>query len=47
MLQTPATFTPLIRPQAHDDPLTFVFHRGELLLRNEILGLPDRKRWRR
>jgi NAD+ diphosphatase len=41
MLLTPATFTPLIRPPAHDAPLTFVFHRGELLLRNEILGLPD------
>ncbi|MTV39969.1 NAD(+) diphosphatase [Duganella radicis] len=41
MLQTPATFTPTIRPQKHDDPLTFVFHRGELLLRNTVLGLPD------
>jgi NAD+ diphosphatase len=41
MLNTPATFTPLIRPQQHDDPLTFVFHKGELLLRNSILGLPD------
>ncbi|RFP08063.1 MULTISPECIES: NAD(+) diphosphatase [unclassified Duganella] len=43
MLLTPATFTPLIRPRDHDYPLTFVFHRGELLLRNEILGLPDRQ----
>ncbi|SHM98047.1 NAD+ diphosphatase [Duganella sacchari] len=41
MLQTPATFTPLIRPQEHDRPLTFVFHRGELLLRNTVLGLPE------
>lgn len=41
MLQTPATFIPLIRPQQHDEPLTFVFHRGELLLRNNELGLPD------
>jgi NAD+ diphosphatase len=41
MLLTPATFSPLIRPQDHARPLTFVFHRGELLLRNEILGLPD------
>ncbi|MRW84535.1 NAD(+) diphosphatase [Pseudoduganella sp. FT26W] len=40
MLQTPATFQPVIRPQDHDEPLTFVFHRGELLLRNSILGLP-------
>jgi NAD+ diphosphatase len=40
MLQTPATFQPVIRPQEHDEPLTFVFHRGELLLRNTILGLP-------
>jgi len=41
MLLTPATFAPLIRPQDHDNPLTFVFHRGELLLRNATLGLPD------
>lgn len=40
MLQTPATFTPLIRPQQHDETLTFVFHRGELLLRNTDMGLP-------
>jgi NAD+ diphosphatase len=40
MLQTPATFQPVIRPQDHDEALTFVFHRGELLLRNSILGLP-------
>jgi NAD+ diphosphatase len=40
MLQTPATFTPVIRPQHHDETLTFVFHRGELLLRNTNLGLP-------
>ncbi len=43
MLLTPATFTPLIRPAAHEHPLTFVFHRGELLLHNEILGLPDQR----
>ncbi|MYM75929.1 NAD(+) diphosphatase [Duganella sp. FT134W] len=40
MLQTPATFQPLISPQDHDQPITFVFHRGELLLRNNIMGLP-------
>ena len=41
MLQTPATFHPLIRPQDHDQPLTFVFYRGELLLRNSLMGLPE------
>ena len=40
MLSTPATFEPLIRPQAADAPRTFVFHRGELLLNNATLGLP-------
>jgi NAD+ diphosphatase len=41
MLQTPVTFTPLIQPQDHADPLTFVFHHGQLLLRNSTLGLPE------
>jgi len=41
MLLTPATFIPLINPEQHDRALTFVFHRGELLLRNATLGLPD------
>jgi NAD+ diphosphatase len=41
MLHTPATFSPLIRPQEHEQPLTFIVHRGELLLRNSTLGLPD------
>jgi NAD+ diphosphatase len=41
MLHTPATFTPVIRPQDHEQALTFVVHRGELLLRNNVLGLPD------
>ena len=40
MLHTPVTFAPLIRPQDHDEALTFVFHRGELLLRNATLALP-------
>jgi len=40
MLQTPATFQPAIRPLDHPDPLTFVFHRAELLLRNTTLNLP-------
>lgn len=41
MLLTPATFIPLINPEQHDRALTFVFHRGELLLRNATLGLPE------
>jgi NAD+ diphosphatase len=41
MLQTPSTFKPVIRPQANEQPLTFVFHHGQLLLRNSVLGLPD------
>jgi NAD+ diphosphatase len=41
MLQTPAAFTPLILPQAHPDPLSFVFHQGQLLVREEDLALPD------
>ncbi|TFW31088.1 NAD(+) diphosphatase [Duganella callida] len=40
MLHTPAAFAPLIVPKVHDQTLTFVFHRGELLLRNSIMGLP-------
>lgn len=40
MLQTPATFIPSIRPQAAAAPLTFVFHHGQLLLRNSSLSLP-------
>ena len=43
MLHTPAAFTPLIRPQEHADTLTFVFHRGQLLLRNATLGLPEQE----
>lgn len=41
MLQTPASFTPLITRQAHDDPLNFIFHKGKLLLREPALALPD------
>ena len=40
MLQTPATFTPLLTAQAHPDPLTFVFHGGQLLVRAHDLALP-------
>ncbi|MYM36619.1 NAD(+) diphosphatase [Duganella sp. FT94W] len=41
MLHTPATFTPSIAPLSGAPTLTLVFHRGELLLRNESLSLPD------
>jgi NAD+ diphosphatase len=40
MLQTPASFTPLITPQDHPDPLNFVFHQGRLLVREHDLALP-------
>ena len=41
MLQTPAAFVPLITPQQHAAPLTFVFHQGRLLVREDDLGLPE------
>ncbi|MFL6676212.1 MAG: NAD(+) diphosphatase [Massilia sp.] len=41
MLQTPASFMPLMSPQAHPDPLTFLFHQGRLLVREHDLALPD------
>jgi NAD+ diphosphatase len=41
MLQTPHSFTPLIAPQEHDNPLTFLFHGGRLLVREHDLALPD------
>ncbi|MDL2357628.1 MAG: NAD(+) diphosphatase [Pseudomonadota bacterium] len=41
MLQTPASFTPLMAPQDHADPLTFLFHQGKLLVREPELALPD------
>ena len=41
MLQTPASFTPLMAPQEHAEPLTFLFHQGKLLVREEDLSLPD------
>ncbi|WP_317204582.1 NAD(+) diphosphatase [Janthinobacterium sp.] len=41
MLHTPASFIPLLAPQEHAEPLTFVFHRERLLLREADLGLPD------
>jgi NAD+ diphosphatase len=41
MLQTPASFTPLMTRHEHDDPLTFLFHKGKVLLREPDLLLPD------
>jgi NAD+ diphosphatase len=41
MLQTPPNFTPLMAPQAHADPLTFLFHGGRLLVREHDCALPD------
>ena len=41
MLHTPPTFTPLMAPQLHADPLTFVFHGGRLLVREHDAALPD------
>jgi NAD+ diphosphatase len=40
MLQTPASFTPLMSPQEHPDPLSFLFHQGRLLVREHDLALP-------
>jgi NAD+ diphosphatase len=41
MLQTPASFIPLMSAQDDPDPLTFLFHQGRLLLRETDLALPD------
>jgi NAD+ diphosphatase len=41
MLQTPASFTPLMTPQDHPEPLTYLFHQGRLLVREHDLALPD------
>jgi NAD+ diphosphatase len=45
MLQTPASFTPLIAPPQDStqaaDALSFIFHAGRLLLREADLALPD------
>jgi NAD+ diphosphatase len=45
MLQTPASFTPLMAPPPETqaaDPLSFIFHTGRLLLREADLALPGR-----
>jgi NAD+ diphosphatase len=41
MLQTPASFTPLMAPQDQPEPLTYLFHQGWLLVREHDLALPD------
>lgn len=41
MLQTPASFTPLMTPQEHPEPLTYLFHQGRLLVREHDLALPE------
>lgn len=41
MLRTPDTFTPLLAPEAHANPLVFIFRSGELLVRESDLTLPD------
>ena len=41
MLKTPDTFVPLMTPQAHPDPLHFIFRAGELLVHETTLALPD------
>jgi NAD+ diphosphatase len=45
MLQTPASFTPLMAPPQESqsgDALSFIFHAGRLLVREADLSLPDR-----
>jgi NAD+ diphosphatase len=45
MLQTPASFTPLMAPPPDSqaaDALSFIFHAGHLLVREADLALPDR-----
>jgi NAD+ diphosphatase len=41
LIVTPATFSSLLAPVAHDRPRTFVFRGNELLLREADLALPD------
>lgn len=41
MLKTPDTFVPLLAPQAHANPLTFIFQNGRLLVHETALTLPD------
>ena len=41
MLQTPASFTPLMTPRPDAEPMTFLFHAGQVLLKEDDLSLPD------
>lgn len=41
MLHTPATFTPLFAPQSDPEPLSFLFYKGQLLVNDAALTLPD------
>ncbi|WP_426103624.1 NAD(+) diphosphatase [Massilia sp. TSP1-1-2] len=41
MLQTPLSFTPLMAPREHADPLSFVFQGGLLLVSQGDLALPQ------
>ena len=41
MLQTPASFVPLMAARESADPLSFIFHAGRLLVREADLALPD------
>ena len=41
MLQTPLSFTPLMAPQDHTNPLSFVFQGGLLLVSQDDLALPQ------
>ena len=41
MLQTPAAFTPLFAAQPDPEPLSFLFHKGQLLVREDGPALPD------
>jgi len=41
LIVTPPAFRSLLTPIAHDNPQTYVFRGGELLLRETDLALPD------
>ena len=41
MLKTPHAFTVLMDPQQHENPLSFIFHEGRLLVREDDLTLPE------
>jgi NAD+ diphosphatase len=41
MLQTPVSFKPLFAPHPDPEPLSFLFHQGRLLVREDGLALPD------